>query len=278
MAAIITLTTDFGLQDEYVGVMKGVILGLAPAVQLVDLTHAIAPHDCRQAAGVLAAAYPYFPSGTIHLVVVDPGVGSERRIVLVQGGGHLFLAPDNGVLTPILRAGVGETAYEVTREELFLSPRSHTFHGRDILAPVAGHLAAGLAPAATGPSLALAALTTLPLPAPTLDLHRLRIEGQVLSCDHFGNLITNIDQERIRNLQAQRPNETLVVTVGTHRLLGLQSWYSAVPPQAPLAIIGSRGTLEIAVNQGQAAELLGVGPANKITISLSPLYKEELSI
>lgn len=278
MATIITLTTDFGLADEYVGVMKGVIYSRAPEVRLIDLSHAIAPQDIGQAAGLIAAAYPYFPRGTIHLLVVDPGVGSRRRIVLLQAAGQLFLAPDNGLLTPLLEADLGQAAFAVEREELFLSPRGHTFHGRDIFAPLAAHLATGLAPAATGAAIPVASLTLLPQPSATLDPQRQELVGQVLAIDHFGNLIANIHQELLAQLQALNPHATLRIKIGRHHLHGLHSTYGAVPKLAPLAFIGSRGYLEIAVNQGHAAQQLGAARSDKITISFSPLYKEELSI
>ncbi|MCK5339801.1 MAG: SAM-dependent chlorinase/fluorinase, partial [Desulfobulbaceae bacterium] len=146
----ITLTTDFGVTDEYVGVMKGVIRSIAPDVPVIDITHAIGPQNIRHGAYIIHAAFAYFPENSLHMIIVDPGVGSDRRIILARISGHLFLAPDNGILSLLLEKETYEAAYEVTCDHLFLSPLSNTFHGRDIFAPVAAHLTGSIAPHEVG--------------------------------------------------------------------------------------------------------------------------------
>jgi S-adenosylmethionine hydrolase len=151
MPDVITLTTDFGLDDEYVGVMKGVIVSIAPAVRIIDLSHNINRQAVQEAAFVVGAAYRFFPTGTVHVAVVDPGVGSDRKIILLRAGGHFFIAPDNGLLTLLFAEDIFEVAYEIINRDLFLKPTSTTFHGRDIMAPVAARLAVGLDMEAVGP-------------------------------------------------------------------------------------------------------------------------------
>ncbi|MEW6518531.1 MAG: SAM-dependent chlorinase/fluorinase [Thermodesulfobacteriota bacterium] len=263
MRPLITLTTDFGLSDEYAGVMKGVIASRCPAATIIDLTHGIRPQDVRQAARVLAAACRYFPANTIHAVVVDPGVGGKRRIILLEAAGQLFLAPDNGVLTLLLpQAG---RVYEVSNSELFLQPVSHTFHGRDIFAPVAAHLACGFAPHSTGPEIDRQALITLALPVPALTGNTL--QGTVIDIDRFGNLITNIDRETAARFCAGAwPH--LQVKVGALAIHGVATAYSAVAPGSPVALFGSRDLLEIGIYQGNASEKLHVWLDSTVSLSI----------
>ena len=187
--AIITLITDFGTCDHYVAVMKGVILGIAPDVRIVDVTHEIEPHNVLQGAFVLQQTWSWYPPGTIHVVVVDPGVGSDRRIVLTQLGGHYVIAPDNGLMTLVARDQPDHVAFVLDNDKYFLSSVSTTFHGRDIMAPVAAHLARGVAPAEFGARAdrlhLLPAVEPIPLPAGGY-------EGRVIYVDRFGNLVTNI--------------------------------------------------------------------------------------
>ena len=242
---LITLTTDFGLEDEYVGVMKGVIYSIYSAATIVDVTHAIRPQDIRQAALIIASSYDYFPQRTLHVVVVDPGVGSERRIVLLKGNGHLFLVPDNGVASFLLP--FVQTAHEVNQHSLFRDSVSHTFHGRDIFAPVAAHLAAGLAIQQTGPEIPVASLKRLQTPRPTIK--KSSISGSVIDIDHFGNLITNIPSRELHRFLAVHGKD-VHLTVAGHSFCGMHSTYSDVPPGFPCALIGSRNFLEIGLNQG----------------------------
>ena len=180
MNRIITLTTDFGLTDEYVGVMKGVILSRRPCARIVDLSHNIGRHDILQAAYVIYSSYRYFPESTIHIVVVDPGVGSDRRIVLVSAKNHLFLVPDNGILSLFLVNKYVDAAYEINCDHLFLKPLSNTFHGRDIFAPVAAQLAGDLRPEQVGNRIDPDKLVTLSMPEVRIDPVQGRITGTVL--------------------------------------------------------------------------------------------------
>lgn len=257
MTAVISLTTDFGLADEYVGVMKGAILSIAPQAPIVDLTHAIADQDLQQTAYIIDNAHRSFPPGTIHVVVVDPGVGSERRIVLLAAHGQLFLAPDNGVLTLVLASAPSCQAFQVSRQAQGIDTCSTTFHGRDIFAPTAARLANGLTAEQVGPPCPVDRLVRLELPRPAISADGSRINGQVVYIDKFGNLMTNIDREQIARLQALRPDRPLKVRLGPTAIGGLHSYYAQVEVGAPLALIGSRGRLEISLNQGNAAAFFG---------------------
>jgi S-adenosylmethionine hydrolase len=249
--AVITLLTDFGLQDEYVGVLKGVIAGINPAATVIDLCHGIAPQDVVSAAYALKAAFAYFPRGTIHVAVVDPEVGSQRDIVAVACDGYIFLAPDNGLLGPILADASPQSGYRVENENLFRQPVSRTFHGRDKFAPVAAHLSLGLPLKAVGRPLAIDGLRMLDIGEPRM-LSAGTLEGEVVAVDRFGNLITNI---RSRHLSALGSG-TLRTLVRGRIISNLAHAYVQDPADELLAIIGSRDCLEIAVNRGSAAELL----------------------
>lgn len=263
MTPLITLTTDFGLSDEYAGVMKGVIYSRCPAARIVDITHAIRPQDVRQAAQVIASAFSYFPPGTIHVVVVDPGVGGSRRVILLEARDHLFLAPDNGVTTLLFpRAG---KVYEVNNSDLFLAPVSRTFHGRDIFAPVAAQLACNLPPHGTGQEIPRDSLVSLALPAPSLCGNTLC--GMVMDIDHFGNLITNISREAASRFCSDN-FQNLRVRVGALTIHGVAAAYSAVGIDRPVALFGSRDLLEIGIYQGNAARKLKVGLDSKVSLSI----------
>ncbi len=263
MKPLITLTTDFGLSDEYAGVMKGVIYSRCPAATIVDLTHGIRPQDVRQAARMIAAACRYFPPNTIHVVVVDPEVGSNRRIVLLEADGQLFLAPDNGVLTLLLPQT--SRAYEVCNSDLFVQPVSHTFHGRDIFAPVAAHLACNFPPRSTGREIARQSLVSLAMATPLLIGNTLC--GAVTDIDHFGNLITNIDRETAGRFCAG-DWLNLRVSVETLTITGVATAYSATAIDRPVALFGSRDLLEIGIYQGNAARMLHVGLDSKVSLSI----------
>ncbi|MCI0370300.1 MAG: SAM-dependent chlorinase/fluorinase [candidate division NC10 bacterium] len=259
---IITLLTDFGTADAFVGVMKGVILGIAPQARLVDLTHEVPPQAVAVAAFLLETAWREFPPGTIHLVVVDPGVGSNRRPLAAEGPRARFVAPDNGVLSPILQAGGATVLHALTRPEFFRQPVSRTFHGRDVFAPVAAHLANGVALAALGPPVTNPVRLDLPRPEP---LPGGGAAGQVLHVDRFGNLITNLPEALFA---AERG--VPVVTVAGHRIQGLADSYAAVPTGRPGAIVGSTGTLEVFLPGGSAAAALGVRRGAAVTVSFAP--------
>jgi S-adenosylmethionine hydrolase len=266
---IVTLLSDFGTRDEYVGVVKGVILTVAPQVTIVDISHHIAPQDVPAAADMLAAAFPHFPSGTVHLAVVDPGVGSGRGIVCAEIAGHRLLAPDNGLLTRVLAEHGVQRVHQVTNRRLFRCPVSPTFHGRDIFAPVAGHLAKGGDMGDLGPPQNPAELQRLDLRTPHWAPDRRRIDGSVIAVDHFGNLVTNIARRDLDSMvrDAQQPGD-LCVGIAQHRLGGVVPYYGCVPPGHPLAVIGGRGRLEIAVNGGSAAAYFASATGQDVWVAL----------
>jgi S-adenosylmethionine hydrolase len=248
--AIITLTTDFGLADGYVGTMKGVILGIARDVQLVDLSHEVAPQGIRQAAYVLARAAPYFPAGTIHLAVVDPGVGSSRRPLIVQTPRATYVGPDNGLFTFAL-AERDARAWEPDRPEFWLRDVSRTFHGRDVFAPLAAHLASGLSPDQLGRPQGDPIRLALPQPYRHADGS---ISGHVAYVDRFGNLISDIPESWLGELSVSRWR----FKIAGQCIAGLSSAYADVAAGQFLVLIGSGGTVEIAVRNGSAAARLGV--------------------
>lgn len=260
-APLITLTTDFGTQDWFVGTMKGVIAGLAPEARIIDLTHEIPPGDIRAGAFALAAACGYFPKGTVHLVVVDPGVGSARRALAIQTRDYMFVGPDNGVLSWALRTKRVLAAHAITNSRLLLRPVSNTFHGRDVFSPVAARLSAGLAIGELGPRLRSFARLTWPRPKVT----NRAIRGEVIYVDRFGNAITNIDHA---NLRAPRRRRLRVVAGGQDVGLILR-YYGAAPPGQALAVVGSSGLLEVAVNGGSAAETLGLRVGEAVEVRTS---------
>jgi len=262
---IITLLTDFGTEDPYVGIMKGVILRIHSAAVIVDISHGIAPQNVLQAALCLEFAWRYFPEGTVHTVVVDPGVGSDRAIVALQTGSSIFLAPDNGVLTPILDTGLTASAHRVENRNLFLNPPSRTFHGRDIFAPVAARIGTGLALAKVGPAVPPATLQRLAIPAVTFDADG-NPTGQVIAVDRFGNLVTNLRESQILHQIPQDAEKTLKFTIASHTIYGLASTYADTEPGELLALVGSRGSVEISVCRGNAHRVLGVGVGEPVRV------------
>ena len=262
---VIALLTDFGLSDPYVGIMKGGILSICPQASVVDVSHDVEPQDIRAAAYLLDSAYPYFPGKTVHTVVVDPGVGSGRSVIAVQAGGHYFLAPDNGVLTKVLADKDLQAAVRVENRQYFLHPVSRTFHGRDIFAPVAAHIAEGKPLDAFGPRISAEDMVQLALPAACLSGQG-EVVGVVITADRFGNLITNIPENLVRQLAPGTDETRLQVQVGSHKIKGFSESYHSVSPGELLAIIGSRGYLEISVNQGNARTLCGVGKDELVVV------------
>ena len=265
---IVALLTDFGLSDAYVGTMKGVLLAICPAARLVDLTHDVQPQNVRQAAYLLATAYAYFPADTVFLVVVDPGVGTARAPIAVETDRGRYVAPDNGVLSYVLAETGGGRAYALENPAYRLAETSQTFHGRDVFAPAAAHLAAGVPVSVFGPALE----TLVTLPAPRLIVAPDRVDGEVLHIDHFGNLITSIGRLAWHGSEILRfaprfggrvsAPETLnaagcQVLVGERAIGPVRPTYGAVSPGALTALIGSAGQLEIGINQGHAASSLG---------------------
>jgi S-adenosyl-L-methionine hydrolase (adenosine-forming) len=253
---IITLLTDFGLVDPYVGMMKGAVLSLNPAATLVDVTHEVPPQDIATGAFLLAHAAAYFPPGTIHIAVVDPGVGSRRRPIAVAADDQLFVGPDNGLLSLALRARRRRQAVVLTNARYFRAARSHTFHGRDLFAPVAAHLSLGVPLGALGPP--AGRRVSLPWPAPRARGRRLR--GAVLLVDRYGNVITNIDRPRLGS------GRGLAIVAGGRRWSRVVRTYADVAPGQPLALVNSYDLLELAVRDGSAATLLGLRPGDPVTV------------
>ena len=251
-SGIITLTTDFGAADTWVGVMKGVILSLFPAAHIVDLTHEIPARDIRAAALALIDAVPYFPRGTVHLAVVDPGVGSDRKALAARKDGHFFVGPDNGVFSGFLP---GEYVLELNRPELFLPRVSRTFHGRDVFAQVAARLAEGRSLRDLGSPLADPVMIDLPRAEKSGEA----VRGEVVMVDRFGNLITNIPERLL-------PPSPLTVEIGRERISGLRLCYEDGKTGECAAIVGSTGRREIALPSGSAAELLRAGVGEKVVV------------
>ncbi len=259
---IITLTTDFGQADHYIACMKGIIFQLAPAAKIIDVTHMLQPHDVVHAAFVLRQIFDHFPEGSIHIAVVDPGVGTARRLLAISYEGQLILAPDNGLVTLVHRDFEMEELRAIENTRLFRPEISTTFHGRDILAPVAGHLAQGMAIENVGPTVDQLEILNLDEPTAT---PAGGIEGQVLYVDRFGNLISNISLADI-DAVAGDAIDNLSVHVGPLRVGQLHNTYADMPPGEIVAIIGSTGMLEIAINQGNAAEQLRAAPGTVIVV------------
>ena len=265
--SIITLLTDFGTKDEYVGVMKGVILSINPSAVIVDVTHHIGPQNVVQASYMVQATYPYFPKGTVHIVVVDPGVGSDRSILAVKAAGQIFVAPDNGVLTALMDSVETETIVRVENTRYFLTPVSHTFHGRDIFAPVGAYLAKGARIQSLGTIMRHTQPNRLRLPQPQISASR-ELIGTIIAIDRFGNLMTNIDSAILEKFCRPSLKNRLYIRIGEHEITGLSPNYSSVPPEHPLAVMGSRGFLEIGVNCGSARETFNAGIGEPVKLVL----------
>jgi len=248
---IITLLTDFGLQDEYVGVMKGVILSINPRVDFVDISHNINRHDITQAALTLNASFRYFPKGSIHIVVVDPGVGGKRKPICLQQEGHFFIAPDNGVLTMVIQDGMAERICVITNQKYFLKPVSNTFHGRDIFAPTAAHLSKGVDMLCLGQKIPLSDINMLDVTSPHVSATN-EMVATIISIDHFGNLVTNISQATFEKFRGNTRPEEVVIRVEKSKIQGVSKSYDSVKIGSPVAVFGGRDLLEISLYQGDA--------------------------
>jgi S-adenosylmethionine hydrolase len=257
---VIAVMSDFGTRNHYAGTMKAVALGICPDATLVDLTHDIPPHDVLTASLELAASYRYFPAGTVFLVVVDPGVGSVRRGLAAETAEFRFVAPDNGVLTAVLRETPPRAVVELTERRYARASVSRTFEGRDRFAPAAGWLAKGIKLTALGRP--AGDYVTIDIPEPEVSGDRIR--GEVLQVDHFGNLVTNIDRKSFERL-AQSAAISLVV--GDHPVARFVDTYAEGASGEVCALIGSTDHVEIALNSGSAADELGLGPGAEVTIS-----------
>jgi S-adenosylmethionine hydrolase len=257
---IITLLTDFGTKDHYVASMKGVILKINPRCRMIDVTHQVPPHDIQEAAFVLANAYSYFPKGTVHLAVVDPGVGGARKPLLLVTQNYFFVGPDNGLFTFVAQREKVKQAVVLTKKKYFLSKVSTTFHGRDIFAPVAAHLSQGVKPSALGNK--IDSLLCLGFERPFIKEGKLF--GEILHVDTFGNLVSNLDEKALIRFTRGHP---FVVHVGRKFIPGPKQGYWEGKKGEPIALLGSGGFLEISVREGNAQERLSVKRGDPIVIS-----------
>lgn len=245
---IITLLTDFGLEDNFVGVMKGVILGINPGAKTVDITHNIKPHDLSGAAFLLRSSFRFFPKGSIHLVIVDPTVGSKRKAVIVETKDYVFVGPDNGVLSLALKnCGGIKRIIHITNSKYFLTPVSNTFHGRDIFAPVAGYLSKRIPLEKFGKEIK----QYKQLDLPEVKLTKNKLTGNIIYIDRFGNLITNIEKEKLHNFIGKDKFKIEFKEVNFDKI---DDSYAHADRGNPLAIFGSFNNLEISINQGNAKE------------------------
>ncbi len=268
--SIITLTTDFGTNDAYVGIMKGVILSINPHVQVIDITHAIPPQDVHEAAFLIPSVHQYFPNGTIHIIVVDPGVGSNRRAIVCQTDSAFFVCPDNGTLSYLFQHT--ENGYRrrqirrvvaIQNRKYLLPNVSNTFHGRDIFAPVAAHLSLGIPFTSIGKPIR----NPVQLPLPEAHISENTLTGQIIKIDRFGNLITNISQNAFTEFTKTSSHYT--IQAGDVRMERLNTAYSESHTGEPLAIIGSFGLLEIAINSESAQERFQLKRGDAVVIQIS---------
>lgn len=259
--SLVTLTTDFGTSDYYVAAMKAVMLSLHPDLKLVDLSHDVKPQDLMAGAWLLKHSAYLFPEETVHLVVIDPGVGTDRRPIAIKHRGQIFVGPDNGLFSLVTDNEAFE-GVELRNQQYWRTPNpSSTFHGRDIFAPVAAHIAAGVPLSEFGP--AISGLDVFHWAMPSSDKNG--IQGWVVHIDRFGNLITNIPADMVRQLG---PSGDLRIYVGTQIIRGLVDTYGSVPAGEAIALYGSTGNLEVAVNKGNAAEMLSVYQGAPVSIIL----------
>ena len=263
--AIISLITDFGHQDEYAGLMKAVILGINPRATMVDISHAVEPQDIIQAAFLLESTYRHFPPGSIHLVVVDPGVGTKRALLYLETNGHRFLAPDNGVLSLLMDPLRPASLRRLDNPALWRSREGATFHGRDILAPSAAHLSKGVDACELGPALDPSDMTLLP------DIRAQRSQdgttvGRIVHIDRFGNLVTSINASLLHDEGETAHEHPATIRLAGQAIVGIRRTYADVEAGRPVALIGSRGYLEIAVNCGSARSYFNVRKGDAVAV------------
>lgn len=261
---IITLTTDFGLNDHFVGAMKGVILEIVPEAEIVDISHAVRAFDVLDGAIAISQAYAYFPTGTVHVVVVDPGVGTARRPILASSDGYHFVAPDNGVLSMVYEREERIHVRHITSEHYFRQPVSNTFHGRDVFAPVAAYLAKQVDSHKFGEEVEDYVRFAAPRPKAAGEN---RIRAVVLKVDRFGNLVTNVKPEDIPALFAAQPAAFKIV-VGSREVTSMRSSYSEGDPGEVFGILGSMGYLEISANRAAASQITGANKGSEVSIIL----------
>ncbi|NUO07589.1 MAG: SAM-dependent chlorinase/fluorinase [Candidatus Brocadia sp.] len=300
----ITLLTDFGNQDAYVGIMKGVIAGINPLANIIDICHNTPPQDIFHGAYLLYTSYNYFPKGTIHVAVVDPGVGSRRDVVCVETQEHIFLVPDNGILSFVVQKESPKGIFRVTNNRYFLPSPSNTFHGRDVFAPVAAHLSLGIKPRQLGNK--INKLEQLDIPGPEYK-ETGKLEGRIIYIDRFGNLVTNITREHITQYITNQSQLTtnrdkippsalplrkgryakqspafpllpgaekmirkyaIKTTIGKKKIRGLSKTYTDVKAGEPLVLLGSADFLEISINQGNAQKYFKMDRGKKIMVEI----------
>ncbi len=261
---IITLTTDFGLNDHFVGTLKGVILEIVPEASIVDISHSVQPFDVLDGALTISQAYSYFPAGTVHMVVVDPGVGSSRRPIIASSEKHHFVAPDNGVLSLVYSREERMNVQNITSDHYFLSPISKTFHARDIFAPVSAYLAKGVDSGKFGEPITDFVRFNAPKPK-TVAPNQMR--GVILKVDRFGNLVTNFTAQDVPALFQEAP-PAFKITVGKSEITEMKSAYADGTPKQIFAIVGSMGYLEIAANRASALQLIGSGKGSEVSLAL----------
>jgi S-adenosyl-L-methionine hydrolase (adenosine-forming) len=258
--SIITLTTDFGTGSPYVAAMKGVILSINPSATVVDITHDIRPQDIRHGAVVLADVTELFPDDTIHVAVVDPGVGTDRPIVYARIGKQNFVVPDNGLLGELLERSPAKQIVRIENREFWREPVSNTFHGRDIMAPVAAHLSLGISPEKLGA--VVESIGKLELPKP--QIRPGRIDGVILEVDSFGNLITNITADM---LVGYPMDERVCIVCGIYETFGILSAYAQQHADMFVALVGSTNRLELAIVEGNASKRLGLQAGMPVTVA-----------
>lgn len=259
------ILTDFGTRDHYVAAVKGVLLSACPSAQIVDISHDVSPQNVIGGAYVLYAAYTYMPEGTVHIAVVDPGVGSARRPLAVRAGKWLFVAPDNGILGYVLSKEKDWRAYAVEPGSVATGQISRTFHGRDLFAPAAAKLALGTDPSDLGPQVEDLAFPENLFPSVRKDC----ISGLVIHIDRFGNLITNVTESAFESWRGSTALQDIVVSAGGTSLRGISRYYAEVPQGKPLVLFGSSGHLEIAVNQGSAADVFGMQEGTPVLVEFA---------
>ncbi len=259
--SVVTLLTDFGTKDHYVASMKGTILNINPQCTLIDITHHITPHDIKEGAFLLGNAYSSFPKGTIHLSVVDPGVGGSRKPILLVTTNYFFIGPDNGLFTFALKREKVKKAVALTNPKYFLSQMSATFHGRDLFAPVAAYLSLGIKPEAFGPKLD----SWVELDFEKSKIREGRLIGEILHIDAFGNLISNIDEKQLFDFVK---DHSFVIKIGKITIQGLKKGYWEGKRNEPIALIGSGGFLEISVKEGNAQKGLKAKKGGQVAIEI----------
>ncbi len=261
-ASIITLLTDFGTKDHFVASMKGVILNINPQAQIIDLSHEITPFNVQEAAYVLKACYRYYPEGTVHVAVVDPGVGSSRRPLLVTTSRYFFVAPDNGLLSPIYEEETEVEVRQITARFFRLKAEGSTFDGRDLFAPAAAWLTLGHQAGSYGEVIR----DFVRVPLPVAQGTRSSIAGQIVQVDRFGNLISNITAQQIREVQKAKSRSSLSIRIASVTIAGLAGSYNDGAHDEPHALINSNGQLEIFIKEGNAADWLKVGRGERVEV------------